>query len=88
MTIQKITIEQIEITEYPETHTFYVTPGGKRYDSMYSVPRNTTYEEETEKTGRMLERETKRTIYEQIFGGDSPINVANVATFLNSDGSK
>lgn len=93
ITIQKVTITEIEIEEFPEVDTKYVDiKTGKKYRSRYSPDiTDKTGDEVTsveEKTGRILERKTETVIFEQLFGQNHPINVSTVVSFLNDQNAQ
>lgn len=63
----KYRIAVTEITEYPETATWYEATDGKRYGSTYGIPEGAKYDRKDYKTGKMLTNE--REVYSQDFDG-------------------
>ena len=79
----RITVERIEITEYPELARHYVDKKtAKRFDSLYddNCPPMSALEKVDEPTGRLLERKTEAVVYEQTF---NDLEVSALASFLN-----
>jgi len=81
----RISVEQITITEYPETERKYVDPKtGNTFTSLYDdkCPPSSQLTKVDEPTGRVLERRTATVVYEQTF---SDLEVNLLASFLNKE---
>lgn len=81
----KVTVEQIDITEYPELENEYHYKG-KAYSSRYILPEGIDPDSESVqviavKTGKILLREDRQDIYEQTV--DDSICLKAIITAVN-----
>ena len=59
----RVTVEEINVTEYPETHTVYIKDG-KTFSSSYDFE-GSPDKKEDRTTGAMLQRKTVEKVFEQ-----------------------